>query len=143
MKAKFTFNDEKTYDVEKVVINLDGEPTDFPASCIEIISEEKEKDKKQRDLEIAEWFFDLVGVFNHYGFFREKLWNKVKGFEKTDEAEIKVMFMHLWFHHKFGYWTTTCGSGWFAELGEECCDEDYKEFQPVVDAYIEWVGQQR
>jgi hypothetical protein len=36
---------------------------------------------------MAEWFFNLVGVFCHYSFFTEKLWKKVKGFENKDEAE--------------------------------------------------------
>ena len=54
---------------------------------------------KERDYSIGKdsfnFFFSLIGIFNHYEFFTEKLWKKVDGFEDKDEAEVKCAFMSL------------------------------------------------
>lgn len=98
---------------------------------------------KNREKEIFEWFFNLVGYFNHYSFFTEKLWKKVKGFENEDEAEIKCMFMHYWFHHKFGYYTVPCGAAWFAELTEDFYNRYIERYKPIIDAFEQWKIEQR
>ena len=97
----------------------------------------------QKEKELAEWFFGLVGYFNHYSFFTKKLWKKVKSFEKEDEAEIKCMFMHYWFHHKFGYYTIPCGSSWFTELTEDCYNRYIERYKPIIDAFEQWKIKQR
>ena len=56
-----------------------------------------------KEKKLTGWFFNLIGVFNHYTFFTDELWRNVKGFKKVDEAEIKAAFMHYWFHNEFGY----------------------------------------
>lgn len=96
-----------------------------------------------REKELSEWFFDLVGYFNHYSFFTKKLWKKVEGFENEDEADIKCMFMHYWFHHKFGYFTMPCGSGWFTELDKESYERYMKRYLPVREAFVKWKIEQR
>ena len=93
--------------------------------------------------QLAEWFFSLVGYFNHYSFFTKKLWKEVDGFEDEDEAEIKCMFMHYWFHHKFGYFTCPCGSSWFTELDENSYNKYIKRYKPIIDSFEEWLKQQR
>ena len=94
--------------------------------------------------EMAEWFFNLVGVFCHYAFFTEKLWKNVEGFEREDEAEIKVAFMHYWLHHKFNCYTLPVGCAWFCELTEDSYNSYIDRFKPVIDAYTNWqIEQQR
>lgn len=93
--------------------------------------------------ELSEWFFNLLGYFNHYSFFTEKLWRDVKGFENKDEAEIKAVFMHYWFHNKFGYYTCPCGCSWFAELSKECYESYIGEYIPIFKAFENWCREQR
>lgn len=97
-------------------------------------------DKEEK---IASWFFGLIGAFNHYSFFADKLWREVKGFKDEDEAEIKAAFMHYWFHHTFGYYTCPCGSSWFAELDKESYENYIEKYKPVIEEYINWCEQQR
>lgn len=97
----------------------------------------------QKEKEFCEWFFNLVGYFNHYSFFTKKLWREVKGFKEYDEAEIKCAFMHYWFHYKFGYFTCPCGCGWFAELDEKSYNDYIKRYKPVIKAFEQWKIEQR
>lgn len=97
----------------------------------------------EKEKELSKWFFSLVGYFNYYSFFTKKLWKEVKGFEHEDEAEIKCMFMHYWFHHKFGYFTIPCGSGWFVESDQESYEIYMERYFPVLDAFINWTIRQR
>ena len=97
----------------------------------------------QEEKELCEWFFNLICYFNHYSFFTNELWRKVKGFKKYDEAEIKCLFMHYWFHHKFGHFTCPCGCSWFAELDEESYNSYIEEYKPVIDAFEQWKIEQR
>ena len=96
-----------------------------------------------KEKKLIEWFFSLIGIFNHYSFFTKKLWKKVKGFKHKDEAEIKAVFIHYWFNHAFGYYTCPCGSSWFAELDKELYDDYIKEYIPVLEEYSKWCEQQR
>ena len=93
--------------------------------------------------ELCEWFFDLVGYFNHYSFFTKKLWKKVSGFKHEDEAEIKCAFMNYWFHHKFGYYSWSFRYGRFSELSIECYNSYIKKYQPVINAFVQWKIEQR
>lgn len=88
--------------------------------------------------EIIRFFFNIIGVFNHFSFFTKKLWRKVKGFRKEDEAEIKSVFMHYWFHHKFGNYTCPCGIGWYAEVSKSIYESYLQKYQPIIDAYENW-----
>ena len=91
----------------------------------------------QEDKILFEWFFNLVGYFNHYSFFTERQWKNIKDFENKDEAEIKCAFMHYWFHHRFGYFTCPVGMSWFAEVSENSYNEYIKEYEPVLNAFEE------
>ena len=97
----------------------------------------------KEDKILFEWFFNLVGYFNHYSFFTERQWKNIKGFENKDEAEIKCAFMHYWFHHRFGYFTCPVGMSWFAEVNENSYNEYIKEYEPVLNAFEEWKIKQR
>ena len=97
----------------------------------------------QEDKILFEWFFNLVGYFNHYSFFTERQWKNIKDFENKDEAEIKCAFMHYWFHHRFGYFTCPVGMSWFAEVSENSYNEYIKEYEPVLNAFEEWKIKQR
>ena len=93
---------------------------------------------------MAEWFFNLIGVFCHYSFFTEKLWKKVEGFENEDEAEITAAFMHYWLHLKYLCYTLPVGCGWFCDLDNPTAYDNYIEkYQPVIDAYEDWKTKQR
>jgi hypothetical protein len=97
----------------------------------------------EKEYEIAQWCFELVGVFNHYRFFTDKLWRKVSGFKNKDEAEVKCAFMHYWFHNTFHYNTLPVNSSWFAELDEKDHNEYIKEYEPVIKAFTKWANEQR
>ena len=94
-------------------------------------------------LEVAEYFINMSGIFGHYKFFTKELWRKVKGFKKTDKAEVIAAFLHYSFHNKFGFYTCPCGSGWFSNLGKECYEEYIKEYAPLFEAYKDWQIKQR
>ena len=97
-----------------------------------------------KEKELSEWVFSSVRYFNHCSFFTEKLWKKVKGFEDEDEAEIKCMFMHNWFHHKFGYFTMPCDSEGFIEtLDRELYERYMERYLPVRKAFVKWRIEQR
>lgn len=97
----------------------------------------------QETKELCEWFFNLVGYFNHYAFFTEKKWKEIGGFEKHDEAEIKCAFMHYWFHHKFHYFTIPVGMAWFAEVRESSYNNYIEGYKPVINAFEQWLWSQR
>lgn len=96
-----------------------------------------------KEHKIAQWLFGLVGVFNHYEFFTDKLWRNVPGFKDKDEAEVKCAFMHYWFHNTFHYNTLPVNSSWFEELDEKYYNEYIKEYEPVIEAYKKWIEEQR
>lgn len=94
--------------------------------------------RHREEKELAKWFFDLVGYFNHYSFFTKKLWKKVKGFKEKDEAEIKCVFMHYWFHHEFRYYSCPVGMSWFSEVNQNTYEKYIKTYQPILDAFEKW-----
>lgn len=97
----------------------------------------------QQEKNLCKWFFNLVGYFNHYSFFTEKLWQQVPKFGGEDEANIKCAFMHYWFHNTFHYNTLSINSSWFEELDEKDYNEYIKEYEPVIEAYKKWIEEQR
>lgn len=98
---------------------------------------------RQEEKKIAEWFFNLVGYFNHYSFFTQKQWRSIEGFENKDEAEVKCAFMHYWFHYKFGYYTAPVGISWFSEVSESSYNEYIEEYKLVFEAFEDWKYKQR
>ena len=91
-----------------------------------------------------EFFFGLIGVFNHYSFFTEKLWRKVDGFKDKDEGEVKCAFMSLWTFHKLGIITYPVGGSWCTYQGSgESFNVYMDEWKPVFNAFMEWVNKQR
>ena len=95
----------------------------------------------QEEKILVEWFFNLIGYFNHYSFFIEKKLKEIGVFEKNDEAEIK--FMHYWFHHKFGYFTCPVGMSWFAEVSESSYNNYIENYKPIINAFEQWLWSQR
>lgn len=98
---------------------------------------------KDAELKLAQWFFSLIGYFNHHSFFTQELWRSVEGFKDKDGAEIKAAFMHYWFHNEFGYYTCPCGCSWFSELGEDSYNLYIETYKPVFEAYAKWCEKQR
>jgi hypothetical protein len=91
-----------------------------------------------------DFFFGLIGVFNHYSFFTEKLWKKVDGFKDKDEAEVKCAFMSLWTNHALGIVTYPVGSAWSTRHVSMVCFEKYlDEWMPLFMAFKEWADKQR
>ena len=91
-----------------------------------------------------EFFFELIGVFNHYSFFTDKLWKKVDGFENEDEAEVKCAFMSLWVGQHLGIYTYPVGSSWCHYNGNrESYDEYIKKWDSVFKAFQDWKYEQR
>ena len=98
---------------------------------------------KAKDYSIGEdafnFFFGLLGVFNHYEFFTKKLWRKIDGFKNRDEAEVKCAFMSYWTYNTLGIPTYPLGGSWSIYCGsKELFDEYVKEWAPVFKAYREW-----
>lgn len=91
-----------------------------------------------------DFFFGLIGVFNHYSFFTEKLWKKVDGFKNEDEAEVKCAFMSLWTNHALGIITYPVGVGWCTNNGDQESFDTYMDkWMPVFAAFKEWAEKQR
>ena len=91
-----------------------------------------------------EFFFSCMAYFNHYGYFTNKLWKKVEGFEKVDEAEVKCAFMSLWTKHTLGITTYPCGSSWCTIYGSEEIFNSYVEkWKPVFEDFDNWCAEQR
>ena len=90
------------------------------------------------------FFFNLIGIFNHYEFFTKKLWKKVDGFENKDEAEIKCAFMSLWTKQMLGIPTYPTGITWSNYYGNSKIFNEYiKEWTPVFEAFQDWAIKQR
>ena len=104
--------------------------------------------KREKDYscgeDTLEFFFGCIGRFNHYGYFTNKLWKKVKGFEKEDEAEVKCAFMSLWTKHTLGITTYPCGSSWCTIHGNEEFFNSYVEkWKPIFEDFDNWCISQR
>lgn len=104
--------------------------------------------KREKDYSCGEdtldFFFGCLGRFNHYGYFTNKLWKKVKGFENEDEAEVKCAFMSLWTKHTLGITTYPCGSAWCTIYGSEEFFNSYVEkWKPVFEDFDNWCESQR
>lgn len=90
------------------------------------------------------FFFNLIGIFNHYEFFTKKLWKKVDGFENKDEAEVKCAFMSLWTKQMLGIPTYPTGMTWSNYYGNNKIFNEYiKEWTPVFEAFQDWAIKQR
>lgn len=86
-----------------------------------------------------EFFFWLIGVFNHQSFFTKKLWKKVDGFKDVDEAEVKCAFMSLWTGQHLGINSYPVGASWCSYDGDRALFDDYiKKWKPVFMAYRDW-----
>lgn len=104
--------------------------------------------EKGKDYSIGEdafnFFFGLIGVFNHYAFFTEKLWRKVDGFKDRDEAEVKCAFMSLWTNRTLGIHTYPVGATWSVYYGNEKIFNEYiNEWMPLFKAFQDWKDEQR
>ena len=103
---------------------------------------------RQKDFSVGrdafEFFFGLIGVFNHYAFFTKKLWKKVEGFKDKDEAEVKCAFMSLWAHRHLGIRSYPVGAAWCCYNGDKSCFDDYiREWKPVFNAFMDWMYKSR
>ena len=103
---------------------------------------------RQKDFSIGrdafEFFFGLIGIFNHYAFFTQKLWKNVEGFNDKDEAEVKCAFMSLWTNHVLGISTYPVGSAWCNYHGDmESFDKYMDEWMPLLVAFKDWANKQR
>lgn len=104
---------------------------------------------KHNVIACSNWFFGLAGIFGHYKFFTEKLWKKIPGFEKADEAEIIAVFMHWWFRDRYGYQNKPVGSTWSSKYptvytkDDESFNDYINKFQPVLKAFSDWCASQR
>lgn len=97
-----------------------------------------EKDRKIGK-DAFEFFFGLIGVFNHQSFFTKKLWKKVDGFKDVDEAEVKCAFMSLWTSQHLGIISYPVGASWCSYDGDRSLFDDYiKKWKPVFMAYRDW-----
>lgn len=101
---------------------------------------------KQKEKEIVEYFFSLIGYFNHYPYFTEELYRKrVKKYKNTDEAEIKAAIMSKYVKEKFDYNVMPCGMTWgtFFEDESDSVKRYHEEWKPLYNDFIKWQVEQR
>ena len=91
-----------------------------------------------------EFFFRCMAYFNHYGYFTNKLWKKVKEFKNEDEAEVKCAFLSLWTKHTLGIITYPLGCSWCTIHGNEEFFNSYVEkWKPLFEDFDNWCISQR
>lgn len=102
------------------------------------------RENEHIDKKGCEFFFSCIGYFNHYSFFTKKLWRNVKGFEDTDEAEVKCAFLSMWAYNSLGLTSYPVGTAWCNYYGslESFC-ELLDVWNPVFVAFNKWVESQR
>lgn len=117
----------------------------------------KRKHVSKDDLEIIEYLFEWIGIFNHHDYFTKELYRNLNGRKDVDEAEVKCAFLHAALYNKFGICSTPAGCGWFkswepvdngyATITDNDCEKivkDYlKEWKDVFDDYYSWCEKQR
>ena len=85
---------------------------------------------------------NLCGIFGRHRFFTDKLWQKVKGFEYADEAEILNYFMIAELYNK-GLYYCGVGSSWGSPCDKEMCEQYLSKFEVIGKAYRDWCISQR
>lgn len=98
---------------------------------------------KQKEEDVITTLFYLIARLSRYEYFKKKLWKKVKGFKKKDEAEVIIAFASALLRNKDIY-TRPCGCAWCSFDGKQEDLEGYfKEYQPVFEDYGKWCMSQR
>ena len=93
---------------------------------------------------VLDFFFGCIGKFNHYSYFTDELWRKVKGFKDKDEGEVKCAFLSVWTKNELDIITYPVGSSWSCHCGSESFFNDYvEEWKPVFEDFAKWVESQR
>lgn len=97
--------------------------------------------KKEEDL--IKTLFYQIAILSHYDYFKKKLWKKVKGFKKKDEAEVIIAFASALLRNK-GIYTQPCGCAWCSfDWKQEDLEDYFKDYKPVFEDYNKWCMAQR
>jgi hypothetical protein len=98
---------------------------------------------KQKEEDLIQTLFYQIAILSHYDYFKKKLWKKVKGFKKKDEAEVIIAFASALLRNK-GIYTQPCGCAWCSfDWKQEDLEDYFKEYQPVFEDYGKWCMAQR
>lgn len=98
---------------------------------------------KQKEEDLIQTLFYQIAILSHYDYFKKKLWKKVKGFKKKDEAEVIIAFASALLRNK-GVYTQPCGSAWCSfDWKQEDLEDYFKEYKPVFEDYGKWCMAQR
>ena len=98
---------------------------------------------KQKEEDLIQTLFYQIAILSHYDYFKKKLWKKVKGFKKKDEAEVIIAFASALLRNK-GIYTQPCGSSWCSfDWTQEDLEDYFKEYKPVFEDYGKWCMAQR
>lgn len=102
------------------------------------------EETKKKETDMVHTLFNQFAELSRYDFFKKRLWKKVKGFKKWDEAEIVIAFATARLKN-LGIYTRPCGIGWssFIDWTKEDVEEYLKDYQPVFEAYSKWCMSQR
>lgn len=98
---------------------------------------------KQKEEDLIQTLFYQIAILSHYDYFKKKLWKKVKGFKKKDEAEVIIAFASALLRNK-GIYTQPCGCSWCSfDWKQEDLEDYFKEYKPVFEDYGKWCMAQR
>lgn len=98
---------------------------------------------KHKEEDLIQTLFYQIAILSHYDYFKKKLWKKVKGFKKKDEAEVIIAFASALLRNK-GIYTQPCGCSWCSfDWKQEDLEDYFKEYKPVFEDYGKWCMAQR
>ena len=103
-------------------------------------------DEEKRD--VVECFvltLQLVTEYSKYGFFKQKLWSKISGFEDKSETEIKMAFLYWRLRYEYGLQCTPIADSdapiEFTGYNEN--DDTFNnyimQYAPVFNAFTNWL----
>lgn len=98
---------------------------------------------KQKEEGVIKTLFYQISILSHYDYFKKKLWKKVEGFKKKDEAEVIIAFASALLRDK-GIYTQPCGCALCSfDWKQEDLEGYFKEYKPVFEDYNKWWMAQR
>lgn len=98
---------------------------------------------KKKEADLIKTLFYQISILSHYDYFKEKLWKKVEGFKKKDEAEVIIAFASALLQNK-GIYTQPCGCALCSfDWKQEDLEDYFNEYKPVFADYNKWCMAQR
>lgn len=94
------------------------------------------------EYELAKAVADTVATFARHNYWKDKLYQKIKGRESLDEAEILVAAVNSK-AYQLGIYVCPVGSNWCVPCSKESAEKYIKEYDDIWKDYINWQWNQR